>query len=75
VRSGLAGEERLAQIVYLAVTSRLLPWGHPTQRPVSLIVKGTTSSGKSHATATTLWFFPEGAYVLLGSMSRRFLCG
>jgi hypothetical protein len=39
VRSGLAGEERLAQIVYLAVTSRLLPWGHPTQRPVSLIVK------------------------------------
>ena len=72
-RAGVAGEEGLSQIVYLAMTSRLLPWGHPTERPVSLLLKGTSSSGKSFATSTTLRFFPEESYVSLGSMSRRFL--
>src|SRR5262245_5633511 len=72
-RAGVAGEERLGSLVYLAVTSRLLPWGKPTERPVSVIAKGTTSTGKSHATKTTLRFFPTSAYIDLGSMSRRFL--
>jgi hypothetical protein len=72
-RAGVAGEEKLASLVYLAVTSRLLPWGKPTERPVSVIPKGTTSTGKSHATRTTLRFFPESAYIDLGSMSRRYL--
>lgn len=71
--AGVAGEETLASLVYLAVTSRLLPWGKPTERPVSVIPKGTTSTGKSHATRTTLRFFPSSAYLDLGSMSRRFL--
>lgn len=72
-RAGVAGEETLATLVYLAVTSRVLPWGKPTERPVSVIPKGTTSTGKSHATRTTLQFFPASAYIDLGSMSRRYL--
>lgn len=72
-RAGVAGEETLASLVYLAVTSRVLPWGKPTERPVSVIPKGTTSTGKSHATRTTLKFFPSSAYIDLGSMSRKYL--
>jgi 5S rRNA maturation endonuclease (ribonuclease M5) len=71
--AGVAGEETLAQIVYLAVTSRVLPWGKSTERPVSVIPKGSTSTGKSHATRTTLWFFPPSAWLDLGSMSRKYL--
>jgi hypothetical protein len=71
--AGVAGEERLSKLVFLAVTSRVLPWGKPTERPVSVIPKGTTSTGKSHATRTTLKFFPSSAYLDLGSMSRRYL--
>ena len=71
--AGVAGEERLAALEYLALTSRVLPWGKPTERPVSVIAKGTTSTGKSHATQTTLRFFPPSAYLDLGSMSRRYL--
>ena len=72
-RAGVAGEERLAQLVYLALTSRVLPWGRSTERPVSLLAKGTTSTGKSHTTQTVLKFLPPSAYIDLGSMSRRFL--
>jgi hypothetical protein len=72
-RAGVAGEERLAKLIYLALTSRLLPWGKPAERPVSAIAKGTTSTGKSHTTRTVLRFFPPNAYIDLGSMSKRFL--
>jgi hypothetical protein len=72
-RAGVAGEEKLASLTYLALTSRVLPWGKPAERPVSAIAKGTTSTGKSHTTRTVLRFFPPGAYVDLGSMSKRFL--
>jgi hypothetical protein len=72
-RAGVAGEARLASLTYLALTSRVLPWGRAAERPVSLIAKGTTSTGKSHTTRTVLQFFPSSAYLDLGSMSRRFL--
>jgi hypothetical protein len=72
-RAGVAGEEKLASLVYLALTSRVLPWGQTTERPVSVIAKGTTSTGKSHTLTTVLRFFPEDAYVQLGSMSKRYL--
>jgi hypothetical protein len=72
-RAGVAGEERLAVVLYLALTSRVLPWDKPTERPISVIPKGTTSTGKSHVTKTTLRFFPGSAYVDLGSMSKRYL--
>jgi 5S rRNA maturation endonuclease (ribonuclease M5) len=71
--AGVAGEETLGQIVYLALTSRVLPWGKSTERPVSVIPKGSTSTGKSHATRTTLRFFPSSAWLDLGSMSRKYL--
>jgi hypothetical protein len=72
-RAGVAGEERLASVLYLALTSRVLPWGKPTERPISVIPKGTTSTGKSHVTQMVLRFFPASAYVSLGSMSKRYL--
>lgn len=72
-RAGVAGEERLAQLAYLALTSRVLPWGRAGERPISLVARGTSSTGKSHVVQTVLRFFPPEAWVDLGSMSRRFL--
>jgi hypothetical protein len=57
-RAGLAGESESARIVYLSLTSRLLPWGIATNRPVSAMPKGTSSSGKSHLVGLVLRFFP-----------------
>jgi biotin operon repressor len=73
-RAGVVGEERLGKLVYLALTSRMLPW-EPDRavRPVSLLPKGTTSTGKSHVTRAALRFFPPSAYFDLGSFSRRYL--
>jgi hypothetical protein len=71
--AGLAGERRAARIMYLQLTSRVLPWGTPLNRPVSGIGKGSSSTGKSFTQQTVLRFFPPEAYFDLGSMSRRFL--
>jgi hypothetical protein len=64
---GAVGEERLAKLVYLATTSRLL------QRPVSIAVKGQSSGGKSFTTERTLGFFPPEAYYALTAMSEHAL--
>src|SRR5215212_4736394 len=66
-RSGVAGESRTAKILYLAVTSRLL------EKPVSVAVKGTSSSGKSYLVERVLGYFPESAYYALTAMSERAL--
>ena len=66
-RSGLAGESRIAEIIYLAVTSRLL------EKPVSVAVKGPSSGGKSFTVERVLAYFPESAYYALTSMSERAL--
>jgi hypothetical protein len=66
-RSGVAGESRVAKLLYLAVTSRVL------QKPVSVAVKGPSSGGKSHLTERVLGFFPESAYYALTAMSERAL--
>src|SRR5215217_3440016 len=66
-RSGVAGEERIAKLLYLAVTSRLL------QRPVSIVLKGPSSGGKSHVVERVLTFFPKSAYYALTAMSERTL--
>ena len=65
--SGVAGESRTAKILYLALTSRLLA------KPVSVAVKGTSSSGKSYLVERTLNYFPESAYYALTAMSERAL--
>jgi hypothetical protein len=66
-RSGVAGEERIAKLLYLAVTSRLL------DRPVSVALKGPSSGGKSYVVERVLSFFPKSAYYALTAMSERTL--
>jgi hypothetical protein len=66
-RSGVAGEARIAKLLYLAVTSRLL------QRPVSIALKGPSSGGKSHVLERVLSFVPQSAYYALTAMSERTL--
>jgi hypothetical protein len=65
--SGVAGESRIAKLLYLAVTSRLL------ERPVSVALKGPSSGGKSYVVERVLSFFPESAYYALTAMSDRTL--
>jgi DNA-binding transcriptional ArsR family regulator len=66
-QSGVAGEARIAKLLYLAVMSRLL------ERPVSIALKGPSSGGKSHVVERVLSFVPESAYYALTAMSERTL--
>ena len=66
-RSGVVGESRLAKLLYLAVTSRLL------ERPVSVAMKGPSAGGKSYLTERVLGFFPDEAYYALTAMSEHAL--
>ena len=65
--SGVVGEDRAAKLLYLIVTSRLL------SRPLSAVVKGPSSAGKSFLTERVLRFFPDAAYYALSAMSERAL--
>jgi hypothetical protein len=64
---GLVGEERLAQTLYLVLTSRLL------DKQVSAGVKGHSASGKSHAVETVTKFFPKESYLEFTAMSEKAL--
>jgi hypothetical protein len=64
---GLVGEDRNAKIIYLAVTTRLLP------RPVSVAIKGPSSGGKSFTIEQVLRLFPKDAYYELTGMSEKAL--
>ena len=64
---GLVGERRIAKLLYLAVTSRLL------DRPVSIALKGPSSGGKSFTLELVLKFFPNDAFYALTAMSDRAL--
>lgn len=64
---GATGISRLAKILYLTVTSRLL------ERIVSAGVKGPSSGGKSFAVASVLAFFPKDACYELTAMSEKAL--
>jgi hypothetical protein len=64
---GVVGEERLTQIIYLAVNTRF------QKRPASLAIKGPSSAGKSFNVENVLKLFPESAYYLLTAMSDRAL--
>jgi hypothetical protein len=66
-KEGIAGEEKTAKIIYLVVTSRLL------DEPLSAVIKGVSSGGKSHVTEKTLEFFPKEACHTLTAMSDRVL--
>jgi hypothetical protein len=65
--AGVVGETRATKLLYLAVTSRVL------NRPISIAVKGPSSSGKSYTTESVLKFFPPDAYYALTAMSERAL--
>ncbi len=64
---GLVGERRVAKLIYLAVTSRLL------DRPVSTAVKGPSAGGKSYTVQSVLRFFPNEAFHELTATSTRAL--
>lgn len=65
--NGVAGESSILKTLYLVVTSRLL------DRPVSVLVKGTSSSGKSYTTERTLNYFPASAFYALSAMGDKTL--
>ena len=64
---GLAGEELAAKLLYLLLTTRLF------DSPVSGIVKGLSSAGKSRVVADVLKFFPDDASYQWSSMSPKAL--
>ena len=66
-RCGVVGEDKVAQILFLALVSRLL------ERIVSVALKGPSSAGKSYLVERVLSFFPESAYNALTAMSERAL--
>lgn len=66
-RRGLVGEKRLAQTLYLVMTSRLL------DQQVSAGVKGHSASGKSRTVEIVSKFFPREAYLEFTGMSEKAL--
>jgi len=66
-RSGVVGEERLAKILMLAMTSRVF------NRPVSVLIKGASSSGKNYTLEAILSRVPSGAFVQLTASSEKAL--
>jgi hypothetical protein len=70
---GMRGEEAIIQTTYLAVTSRLLGTEEPGKHPVSVAVKGPSSSGKSFAVQVVLSLFPAEAFVAWTTLSERAL--
>lgn len=63
--TGFVGETNNLKILYLAITSRLL------SRPVSVVVKGPSSAGKSAVVDRALCYFPPEAYYAISSMTER----
>ncbi len=64
---GVVGEEKVTQLIYLAVVSRLL------DRPISLVLKGPSSAGKSYLVQSVLNYCPASSYYALSAMSERAL--
>jgi hypothetical protein len=64
---GLVGERAIAELLFLAITSRLL------DGPVSVGVKGHSSGGKSRTVGAVCKFFPPEAVMERTGMSERAL--
>ncbi len=65
--AGVVGETKSAKLIYLALTSRFF------SRPISVVLKGPSSAGKSYTTERVLDFFPRDAFYSLTAMSDRAL--
>jgi hypothetical protein len=59
----LVGETKNVKLLYLCLTSRVLP------KPVSVVVSALSSTGKSFLASTVLKFFPPDSYIDFTSMS------
>ncbi|MFH1653751.1 MAG: CHC2 zinc finger domain-containing protein [Pseudomonadota bacterium] len=66
-RNGFVGDTKNAQILFLCLISRSL------DRPVSIVVKGPSSGGKSYLVEQVLKFFPKSAYHDISAMSEHAL--
>jgi len=55
--TGVAGEEKNSLIFYLVFTSRV------TEEPLSVVVKGESSAGKSYVVSRVMKLFPSNAYI------------
>lgn len=64
---GVAGEDRVLKLIILALTSRVL------EQPVSLVLKGPSSAGKSYLPKRVCEYFPPEAYYALSAMSDKAL--
>jgi hypothetical protein len=67
---GAAGVRREAKVLYLAITTRVLP--RPF-RPANTLVKGASAGGKNYLVDTVAQLFPESAVFKLTGMSDRAL--
>jgi DNA primase len=63
----VAGEDRAGKLLFLSLMTRYL------NRPVSAVLKGPSSAGKSYITEQVLSFFPPAVYYPLSGMSERAL--
>lgn len=66
-RSGFAGSTKIPCLVYLCLTTRFFA------KPVSLVIKGPSGSGKSFALNAALKFVPSVAYDSFSAMSEKAL--
>jgi hypothetical protein len=64
---GVVGEEKNGQLLYLALTSRLL------DKIVSVAIKGPSSGGKSYLLKQVLSFVPESTFCQFTAMSEKTL--
>jgi hypothetical protein len=66
-KHGFAGAADIPMLVYLATLTRM------TNHPVSAVIKGTSSSGKSFALTSALQYVPDHAYVEFHGLSEKAL--
>lgn len=66
-RAGLIGEGRNSKLLYLALTSRVF------DSPVSVVLSGSSGSGKSHLVKRVVEFFPPEAVHQFTSISPKAL--
>jgi hypothetical protein len=64
---GLVGERRNGLVLYLCVVSQI------TDEPISAVVKGDSSGGKSHLVKIVLVIVPDESHIDLTSMSEKAL--
>jgi hypothetical protein len=66
-RQGIIGEDRNKLILYLILTSRLM------KKPISCILKGLSSSGKTYIMSKTLTLIPPEGYISIQDATAKAL--